>query len=996
MENININFSNALLIKERIRVLDEVKNKKNYENWKKRKSLVSSSIRREVLELSNLNDFEMNTGTQILDDKSKSLLYETLVKKSDWYITYRNIMEKFEFVETGSIEQVISPMINHAEFCIKEAFKKSKNIKFNTNVLDNLLEVILQETIKFFVKPIIVEFNRYKINKEDTIEYKDYFSEILNTKENINKFYSDYPVSLRLSITKIQYLINNIEIFVSRLDNDFEKLNKFFPLKSNIIKKINWSQGDSHEKANSVMIITFDNDVSIVYKPKNLKIVSKFNDFINFLNDKADLKRLETFKSISFEDYHYEEYLENTPVKTVNEVNDYYEKFGYYIAIFHLLCGNDFHLENIIATNKGPIPIDLETLFQNKVPLKLPNMIGIDVKYDLAVESVIGTSLLPVIGFSDNKEGTGIDISALNGKEAKLPFKVLVPKDIDNNNFRYEYDYVTRPGAKNELYLENNKVNFSKYSDKIMIGFTHMINFFNNNKSILTKEIKKFENIRVRNVIKPTSKYMHLLEFSYHPKYLSDMLDREHLLENNWAYPYIEKRPVNSEIEDMLFDDVPIFYSITNNNSLYDCNGKEFKNYFKTSGFEKVIDRLNNIDEKYIEKQQNIMSVALGLYDNHLDKLSGSYTEQEFNSPISNEYILNYIENLVDEIYQTSYVGSEGQVTWANINQHINRWEIESMEVGLYRGLSGMALLYLELYNFTKKIKYKEIYNGIFKTIYSEYKNTPDISAFSGGVSIVYVLLREEHILKTDNLMKIKEIVNYIEHNLDNIKIHDWLGGTAGLLSLMCEIYLKYPNNYFYNIGTKLLDKILKNNLSNSLGFGHGNSGIALSLLKADKVFNLDSTEIYIKTKELLEYENNCIPTLDKHTWCNGTTGIGIARIEMSKICNNPNLNKIILDPIKTTIDNIIYISKKDDCLCHGNMSDIELLRQYLLLNNTYDIRLALNNKLNNFFNKETIITRGLPYIPENNLFLGKCGIAFELLSIINPKDISSPLIYKV
>lgn len=86
-------------------------------------------------------------------------------------------------------------------------------------------------------------------------------------------------------------------------------------------------------------------------------------------------------------------------------------------------------------------------------------MAGIEAKYDLSVESVIGTSLLPVIGFTDNKEGKGIDISALNGKEAKLPFKVLVPKDVNTSNFRYEYDYITRQGSKTNFSLMDRESN---------------------------------------------------------------------------------------------------------------------------------------------------------------------------------------------------------------------------------------------------------------------------------------------------------------------------------------------------------------------------------------------------------------------------------------------------------------------------------------------------------------------------------------------------------
>ncbi|HHA9963887.1 TPA: type 2 lanthipeptide synthetase LanM [Staphylococcus aureus] len=1000
MNEINTSFSNALRIKERISYLTDTKELNSYSDWMERKSLVNPKERIRILSLSNMSESDMNKGTKILDSEEKKLLFNKVVKHADWYILYRHIMNNYEITRVETIEKIISPMVNYANAHIEGLIKKSSKLEFATTVKHDLLKDIINELLKFFVKPIIVDFNKHKSINKCGYEYSDYFNHELDTKEQLNKFYSEYPVSLRLAITKLQFITQNISDLFVRLSNDISKINKIFKIQSKKIINLSCSQGDSHERGKTVIIVTFENNEKIVYKPKKLDILNIYQEFISWINDNSGLKKLSTVRSLKGVGYHYEEYIENNAVKSIDEVKDYYEKFGYYVAVFHILCGNDLHLENIIATDKGPIPIDLETIFQNSIPLNIPHMAGIEAKYDLSVESVIGTSLLPVIGFTDNKEGKGIDISALNGKEAKLPFKVLVPKDVNTSNFRYEYDYITRQGSKNELFFDGQRIEFHDYSQLIINGFFKMIRFFENNKDSLIKQLSKFKNCTVRNVIKPTSKYMSLLEFSYHPKYLKNMIDREHLLENNWAYPYRKKEVVPSEIEDMVFDDVPIFYSKIDDVNLIDSSGKMINDYFEFSGLEKAIRRVEKLNNYYIEKQKDIMTVSLGLYDEKLEKLKGQYEIKNLNNdlkgPIKKEEILEYIESLAFEIYKDSYKSKNGGITWANINQVIDRWEVEPMEVGLYRGLSGVALFYLELYNFTKKTLYIEIYQGILKSIFSEYKNYSEISAFTGGVSIGFLLLREEEILGTVHIEKYNEIITYINENLDLIQNDDWISGKAGILSLLSEIYLKHPDKHIYSIAKKIIESLISDNTIDQVGFGHGNSGIALSLLKAHEVFGVEAKKLKNKIINLLEYENSIIKKINKYTWCNGTTGIGLARLEMNKMCKDINIKEIICKPLLISYENISSIFKNDDCLCHGNMGDIEFLHRYCNYTNDIHARKTLNTKLNYFLKNKKINTRGLNIIHENNLFLGKCGIAYELLNLITPFDISSPLLYKI
>ncbi|TEA45664.1 type 2 lantipeptide synthetase LanM, partial [Bacillus sp. BH2] len=743
------------------------------------------------------------------------------------------------------------------------------------------------------------------------------------------------------------------------------------------------------------LILEFSDNYKLVYKPRKLQIVNEFHSLIEWINQKKALLPLPTFNSLTLKDYHYEEFVENKSAETPLNVEEYYIRFGYYVGLFYVLCGNDFHLENIIASKDSPVPIDLETIFQCNVPLNMPDMAGIEAKYDLTVNSVVGTSLLPVIGFNDNKEQKGIDISALNGKESKLPFKVLVAKDVNTENFRYEYDFVTRPGANNLLKYNGMIIDYKSYRKNIIDGFNDMLNFIILRKDDFIRRIGKFKDVQVRNVIKATAKYMQLLDFSTHPSYLSDMIEREHLLENNWAYPYINKEVILYEVEDMMFDDVPIFYSRINEPHIYTYKGDKISNFFKQSAYAKVTGRINSLSTETIEKQISIMKVALKLYDTELERLSG---QQKLSALTGNEEIdfsvLNKkVKSIANTIINKAYETNTNKITWGNINQVHEGWEIEPLEVGLYRGASGMGLLFLELYNFTQDESYLSVYHKIMNNVYVEAKNSGVLSAYSGGLSVIFTMLREKQILNTINKDYLDSCINFIRDNLHNSSNVDWLMGLSGILSLLTELYKVYPSEDNFTLGEKVYDYLLNADYEPAVGLGHGNTGIALAIIKAQRVFNFNSDYTDEIIEGLLFAENKLLLKNNvKLSWCNGTTGVGIGRLAMLNHVQSSKWNELILEPLEKSYFKVKGIHKNDDCICHGNTGDIHYLTLLKESNHPSFDKALYIKKINLLINSQKWSLRGLPGIPELNLFLGTAGIAFELLRLISTEGISNPL----
>lgn len=100
-----------------------------------------------------------------------------------------------------------------------------------------------------------------------------------------------------------------------------------------------------------------------------MEIGERFNKFLDYLEKRIG-KKFYKIKRITNEKYCIEEFISNRECKTEDEIIKYYHRFGEYVALAYLLCGNDFHYENVIAHGEFPVLIDIETLIQNDSPIK--------------------------------------------------------------------------------------------------------------------------------------------------------------------------------------------------------------------------------------------------------------------------------------------------------------------------------------------------------------------------------------------------------------------------------------------------------------------------------------------------------------------------------------------------------------------------------------------------------------------------------------------------
>lgn len=618
-------FYYALTISERINALKnanvELKTDKIFlDKWTSIKGLSSVKDTEELCRIKGITLDEFIYAIKSFEPFEKELLEEA-AENSSWYKEYEKIMELFrcdavtfeELKET--LCYVIRPFIKYFVINISE-YINNNNVKITQSSMSGIVDWLSMSLSNIPAKIVTLDLHLTK-EKDSGLTYEEYMSNY-SSAEDLERFYAKYPVMTRLLTERTVIAANNIkEIFKSVRENEYE-LASLFGIKEAVIDKISFGEGDTHSCGKSVSVIQFADGKKVIYKPKRLKVEKYFNNLIDFINDTrhSDMLDLRTCRSIWCDEYTFSEFIESVPCSNKEDVEKYYERVGQILFLMYILNGTDFHYENIISSGGYPYLIDIETLFQaaNSDIIPKDDKAELEIVRDGA-ESVLAVGILPILGFNQNPEGKSIDISALNGKEQRLPFKVLQMKNVNTTDMVYEYDYVEVSGAQNIPYIGDKRQTFADYSDSFINGFKKMSQYVLENKDMLRSKINELfrsEPLFVRQLTKATANYATLQSYSNHPNYLSDMMYLERLFENLMAYPYSDKRIVASEIQDMLNGDIPIFFSELCSKDIYTSDFSSVTDYFSSSPLDKALNKLEKLNEDRIEKQMDMLLSSIG------------------------------------------------------------------------------------------------------------------------------------------------------------------------------------------------------------------------------------------------------------------------------------------------------------------------------------------------------------------------------------------------
>ena len=912
-------------------------------------------------------------------------------------------MKKIQMIEyiTNNITDIIMPKKK------LEQLNEICNKYDSENLFYKIYENIKVEIYNLISECVISEYHHKRICNEIIGNDREsrilYFTKKFSESKNFAvEFIEKYNILNELLRIRVNDLLDfNIEV-IKNYNNDISLLNDKLSLELGKIINIPLKSGDLHN-GKAVTSVECENG-KIMYKPRNMSTDIFVEKIMNYISKVLpNCPEILFPKNLSFDNYSWQEFIERKDCENIEQVHEYYHRTGIYLAVFYLLSTIDMHFENMISYGEHPVFIDLETIIRGEIS-SITSMQDDKTDY----KSVLVSNMLPAL---TNSGLFDINMSALfTGKtKSKKMFNTHVAPD-ENLDWVYIKENVSIQGTHNDLFYNGEEIEPWKVEKDLINGFRKTLEVLINNKNEFIdylKDITINENIKIRQILRPTHVYWRFINASHHPDYLSS--DEKYnsifdILFSNFTIGNHGFLRVEKEVNDLKKGYIPSFYALLNDKALYSDENIICNNYFYETPLETVLKKIESLNINMIDYQERFIKMSfLTLYgiDKPKNSIDTYSTNMKDNKLIFQHLTEDDVEKMLKEYvdYLVKNLIPLENNCFSLIMPHIdtNGFIIQGMENELYQ--VGGLIWFLAIYSKTYENKYTKYPKGMLNTLITKYtkeklsnKVEHNFSVYAGNGSLVYLTYNFYKLFKEKSYIDItQEIVTdiisyYRKSSLSKLYDTDFYRGLPGVLYVLCKIFLdtkefsevediiKIDDLIF--IGDKFYDFINMNN-NNEYGFAHGLSGISVTISILYKITNNKRYNVLLK--ELLMKEKS-LGNLNKkvYSWCKGESGVLLSRHIMLKYSqDNKELSDLIISSMPDINEQNLnsFLNLDDYCVCHGLYGNIDILNSINYKNNNYLYKKHFDSLLNiKWFEHSDYHYEGF--------MVGSSGVAYSLMRL--------------
>jgi type 2 lantibiotic biosynthesis protein LanM len=961
----------------------------------------------------NLNSISHILGSKYIVDENNL---------PDWTETLKAVLETSALFDDKTLENDIlqgiyqyDPVFNSQEnlpfeeiflpFIIVARQKLNSQADEKYLLLDDKCYVCFERSLlelltSLFSQAIALKFQVFRLYEQPALirgigqfqkshpreQYSKFISKMLSGE--LLSFFQEYSVLARLSATIIDFWVNNTREFIQRLASDWSEIKNTFQADVELEKVVAIKLGlsDLHQNGRSVIELTFDSGLKLIYKPKDLALEVAYFELLNCLNEKDVPQKFKLLKIISRSDYGWVEYVEHSPLKDKQAAVRYYQRAGMLLCLLYILSGTDFHNENIIASGEQPVLIDMEMLLSGRVRKEenSDSDVNSDASYLVSEQfnySVLNTYFLPK--WELGPDGLAYDVSGLSGNEGQATdFRTQKWQHLNTDDMTLGYEYIKTDASKNLPVLEGIHLSASDYVQELVDGFREMYQFFLINRDqLLTASslLAQLAHQRVRTIFRPSQVYASLLKQTQHPKYLRDGIERS-IAFDVLCKPLLkyENKPhwweiIAAEQQALQQLDIPLFSSYSDSYDLKINSSQTIHKYFMEPSYDFVTTRLSQLNEDDLELQ--IGFIRSSLYTRITSKgesFSSQSNEAVLNidtiSPLSKEILVQQSLEIAQELKKRSVRASDGSVCWMGLEYipESGRLQPSAMSYDFYDGSSGVALFLAALAKVTNSHLLHDLALDALKPIHSLLQNLDSLRereiirkiGLGGGKgfgSIIYTLVRSSLFLDEPMLLEdAQQVASLItEKTITNDDKYDIISGTAGTILGLLALYKVTGNSDILELAKHCGNHLLNHRVNSNTGYltwatvgekhltglSHGAAGIAYALLR---LYAITCDPVFLKAaEEAIAYERSVFsakvqnwPDLRSEkpmfgmSWCHGAPGIALARLGCLPILVDSNLDTSeIRQEIETALQTTQkYVLQEIDHLCCGNFGRIDVL----------------------------------------------------------------------
>ena len=953
-------------------------------------------------------------------------------------------LELLAETKMAGLMYIIEPLI--AEGCkrlhegIQTLRKTRSDLPFDSSCIQNILFAHLpMQLVGKLSRTMVLELHvarlQGKLLGETPEERFQSFLELLRQRDTAIALLQEYPVLARQMVICIDSWVTFSLEFLQHLGRDWDEICSTFTSDQNpgLLTDLKGGVGDTHQGGRSVLIAKFSSGFQVVYKPRSLAVDVHFQEFLNWMNDRGNHPPFQTLKILDRRTYGWVEFVSAFGCSSPEEIQRFYQRQGGYLALLYLLEATDFHSENLIASGEFPILVDLEALFHPRVHRDNLTQSDEIARYQIFT-SVLRVNLLPQrLLSSDAYEG--IDISGLAAKEGQLtPNKIPYLKNEGTDALYVDRRQMETSGNQHLPTLNSSDINAIDYTEAVVTGFTDIYQLLWQHQDellALDSPLSRFAEDEVRVIMRSTRFYSVLLSESFHPDVLRDALDRDRLFERLWYdidYTSTLAKIIPCEREQLWQGDIPIFKTRPNSQDLWIAAEEKLVNFFDEPSMNLVRFRLQNMSQEDLARQLWFTRAAIStLAMGDEQALMPTYHIAEQKTTATREQFLAAACAVGDRLEWLAVRGEE-DATWIGLSLiNDSYWSLVPLDVDVYNGVAGVALFLAYLGNISQEVRYTELADSALSTVrfQIEQRKKMSVLGFGGWGGVIYAMTHIGTLWNQPKLFdEAEEIVAFLPEIIDNDERLDIIGGVAGCIGALFSLYHCRASQKTLSTAVRCGDRLIaeakplepgigwlqkgpKGTGEQPLaGFSHGAAGMAWALLK---VYALSGEERFLQAAlDAIAYERSLFsPQLGNWldlrgdesysgfmtAWCNGATGIGLARLDSLAYLDDDEIRLEINTAVQTTIT---YGFGHNHSLCHGDLGNLDLLVKASLTFDDSEYR-ALSDRFASII-LESINRNGwlcgVPLGVETpGLMTGLAGIGYGLLRLAEPERLPSVLL---
>jgi type 2 lantibiotic biosynthesis protein LanM len=800
------------------------------------------------------------------------------------------------------------------------------------------------------------------VGGSDRVHYDAFIAHL--ARGALDRILLTYPMLARLLATRALSWAESTSEFLLRVAADGPHLARTVAARAPLgpIVDVTADLSDPHHGGRTVCRVTFASGAQAIYKPRNLQLEAAFSSLLDWLNERSLPLPLKAPRVCDRGSYGWMECVPAAPCRDVADVERYYHRAGMLLCLAYVLGGADLHQGNVIASGEHPVLIDLEVLM-GAPPRPNPST-GIRHETDGAQvwDSVLRTGLLPVnrFGLNGGRHRRGGLADTDPGVGRRVPHWRRVNTDLMTLELRDPL-----AAHLNVPHVAGRPVTFEGYAPAVAKGFAEMSSVLRRARRDLIAErgpLAPFRGARKRVVLRATAVYATVLERVLHPRLLRDGADWSIELEVLESAPTAHlSRPRYwatwlAEQRSLARLDVPVFDSTTNGCAIA-ADGEELAgDYLAESGYDGALRRIGELDAA--RTRVHLQCIRLVARSPRAMSSTGRVDAVAGMSDRARAWVSEAVR-IATTLRAIADESAHDGIDWVGIRGLNGTTQRRMQSVGwdLYSGRCGIGLLFAALESrgllesepsFAARIV-KPLVDVLLTGTRLESRPSPAIGAFGAG-GIVYGLATTSRLLGSSALLDAaaRAAATITFDAISRDRRLDVMFGSAGAALGLLALHRLEPRPDLLDravaCGRRLLRHVEGEDSPRTArrpvraraaaGFAHGAAGMAFTLARLYRETGTDmfrDAAVATLAREALAERrasaSASAASLERmrRSWCQGIAGVGLARLEVSRLVGHPDARAGLETLLAELIVPTAGLSPSDQVCC-GNAGNLELL----------------------------------------------------------------------